>query len=96
MRPTVALFGDFAVFVVAPQGKTTVSFSQPRAPLSAGLFFVRGRLAQRIQGWHKAALPGGLCGALFRPHQSDPWVPAIGEQDPSLHQSPLNGWNSLA
>ena len=28
------------MFVVAPQGKTTVSFSQPRAPLSAGLFLL--------------------------------------------------------
>jgi hypothetical protein len=39
MRPTVALFRDFGVSVVASQGKTTVSFRGP-VSLARGSFCV--------------------------------------------------------
>jgi hypothetical protein len=39
MRPTVALFRDFGVYVVASQGKTTVSFRGP-VSLARGSFCV--------------------------------------------------------
>ena len=50
--PTVALFRDFAVLVVAPQGKTTVSFRSPVPPHSAGLFLLRAG-SQGVRGWRK-------------------------------------------
>ena len=52
MRPTVALFRDFAVRVVAPQGKTTVSFRSP-VPVARGFFclektFLRSNVGTNI------------------------------------------------